>query len=123
MTTSHSDDFQPGETVFEAFAWIRPDDTPTARIRQAVFDRGPDGNALLRHQDGRVDSYWPTTRLRAFRHHVEAVAHCTSVLCAMRQQIEAEIERLMDLIDEPGGSARSGPSSPAAGTAPPEVAK
>lgn len=121
--TSHSENFQPGETVFEAFAWIRPDDTPTSRIRRAVFDRGPDGNALLRYADGRVDSFWPTSRLRAFRTHVEAVAHCTAVLVGFRRDIEAEIERLMDLADESGGPARGGCASEAAGTAPPEVAK
>ena len=121
--TSHSEDFQVGETVFEAFAWFRPDDTPTGRIRRAVFDRGPDGHALLRLEDGRVERYWPTSRLRAFRTHVEAVAHCTSILCAIRRQIEVEIERLMDLADESAGPGRSGCASAAAGTAPPEVAK
>lgn len=119
--TSHSDQFEVGETVFEAFAWITSDDTPTSRIRRAVFDRGPKGQALLRLEDGRVDSYWPTRSLRAFRTHVEAVAHCTSFLVGVRRDIEAEIERLMDLPDESGGPVRA--SESAAGTAPPVVAK
>lgn len=118
--TSHSE-FEIGETVFEAFAWIRPDDTPASRIRRAVVDRGPNGQALLRYEDGRVDSFWPTTRLRAFRTHVEAVAHCTAVLAGVRRDIEAEIERLIDLEDQSGGPA-PGSGTPA-GTAPPEVAR
>lgn len=121
--TSPSEQFEDGQRVWEAFAWMSIDQKVNWRIRPATFTRSAAGYELLHYDDGRVDHHWPTSGRKAFSHHVEAVAHCTAVLAGIRRDIEAEIERLMDLADESVGPARSGFASEAAGTAPPGVAK
>lgn len=121
--TSPSDQFEDGQRVWEAFTWMSLDQQVNWRIRPATFTRSAAGYELLHYDDGRVDHHWPTSGRKAFRTHVEAVAHCTAVLVGFRRDIEAEIERLMDLADESAGPGRGGCASEAVGTAPPEVAK
>ena len=122
MTTSLSK-FTPGQGVWEAFAYFNHFGSPVWRIRRAEVVLAPDGKShLLRFDDGRVEAYWPSPSLKAFPHHVEAVAHCVSVFHRLRRDIEDAVDDLMALNeDHPGGPARSGITT--AGTAPPEVAK
>lgn len=121
--TSHSDPFEVGEQVWEAFAWMRSDGQPHYRIRRATFTRSAAGHELLHYEDGRVDTHWPTSGRRAYRTHAEAVGHCVSVFAKLRRDLEDAIDTLMAMADEdsPAGPGRSG--STTAGTAPPEVAK
>jgi hypothetical protein len=122
MTTSPSDRFEHGETVWEAFAYITNDQRPCYRIRRATFERPQPGYELLHYDDGRVDHYWQTTDQRVFRHHVEAVAHCQGIFARLRRDLENAIDEVMALEDDhPAGPGRSGITT--AGTAPPEVAK
>lgn len=122
MTTSPSDRFEHGETVWEAFAYITNDQRPCYVIRRATFERPQRGYELLHYEDGRVDHYWQTTVRRVFRHHVEAVAHCQGIFARLRRDIENAIYEVMALEDDhPAGPGRSGITT--AGTAPPEVAK
>lgn len=120
--TSHSDQLEDGETVWEAFAWMGQDQRPYYRIRRATFTRSATGYELLHYENGTVDTHWPTSGRRAYRSHADAVGHCVGVFVRLRHAIEDAIEEVESLLDdESGGPVRAGET--AAGTAPPEVAR
>jgi hypothetical protein len=115
--TSHSDRFENGEKVWEAWAWMGLDGKPGWKIRRATFSRSEGGYELLHYEDGRVDHYWPVTDRKAFRHHVEAVAHVVSVLQRIVKACNYQIHEVLSQ-----GDPASGGMAPA-GIAQPEVAK
>jgi|688.fasta_scaffold63332_8 hypothetical protein len=119
-----SQNFQQGQTVWRAWAYVDSFGTPVTRIRKATYE--PTDNPhmpLLKYEDGRAEfvfSFGSAERIYATREG--AVLHCIRVFADVRWRIEDAIDRLQAEPVEHSGGPAPGNDAPA-GTAPPEVAR
>jgi hypothetical protein len=124
MTTSLSDRFHAGDTVWQAWAYVDAVGRPRTRIRKATFQPVPGSHLgpLLRFEDGTAEFHCEIPDHRIYADREGAVRHCIRVLADARHRIHSEIDRLMEEHEEYRGGPAPGSETPA-GTAPPEVAR